>query len=657
MRSLATVSHSTIQDAFALHRQGRTVEAARLYEAIAAREPGNAEARHYLGVIFASTGRLQDAKALMKQALELKPNEFAFLENTIGALVLAEDFGEALDLSRKALRRRPRNANLLYLHAASLQKLDRLDEARQAFVALLRLAPGHVAGRKEYAVTLARLGELNEALRVVESLVAKRPRFADAYLARANIRSIRGEFGLALADYRRALTLQPDAHETWSSYGRALETIGRFEEALAAFDRALALRPNHVDALVGRGAALKLKNRLPEALACFDQAIALGGDGEVKGLTARGVALAEAGETDEARRVLRRAAESGANSGAAWLSFVDLVTFEAGDPAFAAMEARLAETERQQPGEALPLHFALAKAYLDIGDSERAFAHLDAGNRMKRARLAYDADANRAHFAAIAEAFPAEIFERFAGAGARSATPIFVVGMPRSGTTLVEQILASHPAIHGGGEYSPLPQIAAAIGGVPEGLGDLTADDLARLGDDYLARAGPPPPGKTRVVDKALINFVNLGLIRLILPEAPVIHVRRDPVDACLSCYTKNFIAANAPYTYDQTELGLFYRDYARLMAHWRATLPAAHFLEVDYEAVVDDLQAQARRMIEFLGLSWDVACLEFHRTRRPVRTASVNQVRTPIYRESVGRWRPHAAYLGPLLDALGVAA
>ena len=139
------------------------------------------------------------------------------------------------------------------------------------------------------------------------------------------------------------------------------------------------------------------------------------------------------------------------------------------------------------------------------------------------------------------------------------------------------------------------------------------------------------------------------------MPDARIIHVRRDPVDTCLSCYSKNFTGANLPFTYDQTELGLFYRDYAALMAHWRATLPATHFLEVDYEAVVDDLEGQARRMIAFLGLAWDPACLEFHRTKRPVRTASVNQVRKPIYRGSVGRWRAHAAYLGPLLKALGV--
>jgi tetratricopeptide (TPR) repeat protein len=647
----------TLQNALALHGQGRLAEAARVYEAIIAREPNNAEARHYLGVLLAAAGRLSDAKAQMKRALELKPNEFAFLENTAGALALAEDFAEALEVCRKGLAQQPRNPNLLYLSAAALQKLDRLDEARAAFIELLRIAPAHPWGRKEYAVTLTRLGEIDEAGRIVEKLVAEQPRFADAFLVRANIHSIRGEYGSAVTDYDRALALQPKAHETWLSFGRTLDAVGRHEEAIAAFDRALALRPNYVDALIGRGGALKMMNRLPEALACFDKAIALGGEAEAKGLAARGSALAEAGESEEARETLRRAAECGANPGPAWLAYSDLVKFQSGDPAVAAMEARLAEIERRQPADAQPLHFALGKAYLDIGDSERAFAHLDAGNRLKRALLAYDADADRTHSAAVAAAFPAEIFERFAGAGARSATPIFVVGMPRSGTTLIEQILASHPAVHGAGELHALPEIVGGMGGVPEGLAALTADQLARLGDDYLSRIGNPPAGKAHVVDKLPGNFVNLGLIRLILPEARIIHVRRDPVDTCLSCYARAFKAANLPFTYDQTELGLFYRSYETLMAHWRATLPASHFFEIEYEAVVDDLEGQARRMIAFLGLPWDPACLEFHRTKRIVHTASVNQVRKPIYRASVGRWRAHAAHLGPLLKALGVEA
>ena len=644
----------TLQDAFALHGQGRLSEAARLYEAIIAREPDNAEARLNLGVILLSAGRANEAKPLMKRALQLKPNEPGYLVNYLGALMYAGDFAEALDLSRRALDRQPRNADFLYVHALSLQKLDRLEEARARFVALLRLAPGHRGGRLEYAVTLARLGKQEEPLRLAEALIAEYPTYPNPYLVRANIRADRGEIGLAVADYERALALQPNAYELWQGYGRALEKLGQYDRALAAFDRALALRPNDAAGLIDRGDALMRLDRAPEAFACYDQAAATAdGDDRKLALTARALALVQAGRTEEARAELRRVVELYDNPGEAWHALADLTKFEAGDPGFAAMETKLANSPAKAGAETLALHFALGKAYLDIGDSKRAFEHLNASNRQARAQIVHDADAQEARMAAIAKAFPAEIFARFAGAGSRAAAPIFVVGMPRSGTSLIEQILASHPAIHGAGELPALPAVAAEIG-VPAGVAALTAERLAALGDAYVRRVGAPPAGKSVWVDKFPGNFAYAGLIRLILPEARIIHSRRDPVDTCLSCYAIRFSSPALSFAYDLTELGRYYRDYLGLMAHWRSVLPATHFLEVDYEAITDDLEREARRMLDFLGLPWDPACLEFHRARRAVHTASVNQVRQPIYRTSVGRWRAHADELAPLLQALG---
>jgi hypothetical protein len=240
-----------------------------------------------------------------------------------------------------------------------------------------------------------------------------------------------------------------------------------------------------------------------------------------------------------------------------------------------------------------------------------------------------------------------------ANAGARSSLPVFVVGMPRSGTTLIEQILASHPLVHAAGELRTLDGLSDAIAGFPASVAGLSDAQLKALGEAYLARVAPLAAGRRHVVDKMPSNFLLCGLIRLILPEAKIIHSRRDPVDTCLSCYAKLFAGEQA-FTYDQTELGRFHRAYQALMAHWRSVLPASHFIEVDYEAVVDDIEGQARRMLDFLGLPWDARVLKFHETERPVRTASVNQVREPIYRTSARRWKKHAPQLGPLLAALG---
>jgi hypothetical protein len=300
------------------------------------------------------------------------------------------------------------------------------------------------------------------------------------------------------------------------------------------------------------------------------------------------------------------------------------------------------------------LHFGLGKAFLDIGDSERAFRHYNVGNRLKRSTFAYDPDANARWMTRIAEVFSSALLATKADMGAHSDLPVFVVGMPRSGTTLIEQILASHPMVHGAGELKRLQTLVDGIEGFPVSVTNLARTQFEALGHAYLAFVKPTADGRRRVVDKMPSNFLHAGLIRFILPDARIIHCRRDPADTCLSCYTKLFAGEQA-FAYDQTELGQFHRSYQALTTHWRETLPASHFLEVGYEAVVDDVEAQARRMLEFLGLPWNDSVLRFHETERPVRTASVNQVRQPIYRTSAGRWRKHAAHLQPLLAALNV--
>jgi Sulfotransferase family len=239
---------------------------------------------------------------------------------------------------------------------------------------------------------------------------------------------------------------------------------------------------------------------------------------------------------------------------------------------------------------------------------------------------------------------------------------VFIVGMPRSGTSLVEQILASHPAVHGAGELPDFDRLATtatvanpAIALFPECIGRLTPAQLTAVGERYLARLRALAPEAQRVTDKMPINFRHLGLIRLALPQARIIHVRRDPVDTCLSCYSILFMG-NQPHAYELGELGRYYHSYQRLMAHWRTVLPPDAMLEVDYEDVVADLEGQARRMVAYCGLDWDAACLSFHRTQRPVRTASAVQVRQPIYRDAIGRWRPAEVELRPLLDGLAGA-
>ncbi len=391
--------------------------------------------------------------------------------------------------------------------------------------------------------------------------------------------------------------------------------------------------------------------RFEPALAAYQRAAVLPGPAQMDAIANLGGLHMEFGRKADALKAMEAAAKAFPDAPGILFGQTDLRRFAAGDPLIARMEALLAR-EGISLSDRATLHFGLGKVFLDIGNSAQAFRHYDEGNRLKRSTYAYNSAGDERWMTNLAEAFSPALLAAKTGLGAPSGLPVFVVGMPRSGTSLIEQILASHGSVFGAGELRTLHALSERIEGFPASVSSRGAAELEAIGEAYLARVAPMASGRRHVVDKMPSNFLLCGLIRLALPEAKIIHSRRDPVDTCLSCYTKLF-AGEQPFAYNQTELGRYHRAYQALMAHWRAVLPASHFMEVDYEEVVDDVEAQARRMLDFLGLPWDERVLKFHETERPVRTASVNQVREPIYRTSAGRWKQHAAQLGPLLAAL----
>ena len=332
------------------------------------------------------------------------------------------------------------------------------------------------------------------------------------------------------------------------------------------------------------------------------------------------------------------------------------------------MEALAAKSDGLSKTDRMQLDFALGKAYADLKDYRRSFRHLLAGSAGKRATISYDESAAFALFDRIEATFSRDLIARKSGGGDPSASPIFVLGMPRSGTTLIEQIIASHPAVHGAGELQTLNDVILTVRGpdgstlpYPEFVAGIDAGALRQVGARYLAlvRELAAKSGRAdaaHVTDKMPSNYYFAGLIHLALPNATIIHTVRDPVDTCISCFSKLF-SAEQNHTYDLGELGRYYKRYERLMAHWRRVLPQGRILDVRYEDVVADVEGQARRIIAHCRLPWDARCLSFHTTERPVRTASATQVRQPIYNSAVGRWRVYEQDIGPLLGALGIAA
>jgi Sulfotransferase family len=365
------------------------------------------------------------------------------------------------------------------------------------------------------------------------------------------------------------------------------------------------------------------------------------------------------GRTEEARRAFETAVQLAPRRVLFYAGLAEIRRFAKGDRHLAAMKNLARDLARLGREEQIQLHFALGKAFADLTQHDRSFCHLLAGNTLKRQQINYDEATVLGEFDRIRAVFTRGLMQDKRGLGHPSSVPVFIIGMPRSGTTLVEQMLASHPKVFGAGELSDFRDAVVRLAAreavpqpYPETVSSMTGPKLFSLGADYLAHVRRMAPSADRITDKMPGNFLAAGLVHLALPNARIIHIRRDPIDTCFSCFSTLF-AADHPHAYDLGELGRYYRAYAALMEHWHDLFPVEVMIEVQYETLVTDFEGEARRIVAHCGLDWDDACLAFYRTQRPVQTASMLQVRQPIYQSSVGRWRPYQDMLGPLLEAL----
>lgn len=532
--------------------------------------------------------------------------------------------------------------------AVALLRQGRLAEAEQRCIVLLRSRPQDTDALHLRGIVCLQTGRPGEAAEFLALSVARRPDAA----AHGNLGSALAALGRheeALAAFDRARALNPAFAEAHSNRGNSLNALGRFQEALDSCHRAIALKPDFAGAFVNRGIALQNLGRHALAAASFRKAIALA-PGFADAHANLGVLLLEEGKLEESHAAIARAVELAPRRGRFYRLLAETRRLAADDPALARMEALAREPLCDD--DRLELHFALGAAYDGLGRAADSFRHLLEANRLKRAQIAYDEPATHASFARIAEVFSAEALAQ--PDGNDSDVPVFVVGMPRSGTTLVEQILASHRDIRGAGEIPDLRNLIDRLDapGFPAAAAALAPARRRELAARYLAGLAAHAPDARRIVDKLPDNFLRIGLIRLLLPQAKIIHVRRDPVDTCLSCFSKLF-AGHLPYAYDLGELGRFYRAYETLMEHWRRVLPAGVMLDIAYEDLVGDVEGQARRLVAHCGLDWDDACLAFHRNTRAVATASAAQVRKPLYAGSVGRWHAYGEMAAPLVAAL----
>jgi tetratricopeptide (TPR) repeat protein len=589
-------------------------------------DPNLAEAHNNLGLAVMALGHQDQAVASFRHALRIKP-DFAEAYSNLGhVLTQLGQTEEALACCRHAVRLRPDFANAYNNLGYALFQFGQLDQAVESYRRAMELMPEFAEAHMNLGIALLELGQLDDAVASFHRSLRSRPDFAEAHINLGNALLDAGRLDEAVKSYLYALRLKPDFPVALSNLGAALRELGQLDDAAERYRRALEIEPKCIEALLGSARLSMEKGDMPEAEALIHKALEINPD------------------DIEARFLLTRANK-----------------VKAGDPNLVALAAAAdaARSGKIMPGKKeISLNFALGKCFDDIGDHDQAFRYFATGNSLKRSVIRYDPARMTQYFDDIMRVFDRETIARLRGGGDPSGLPVFILGMPRSGTTLTEQILASHPDVYGAGELLDLLDIAQRdITGknraFPNNISELDRAGLNAWAADYVAGLSRRAPGVKRITDKMPANFFAVGLIHAMLPNAKIVHVNRNPVDTCLSCYMQLF-GQKHEYTYDMAELGKYYVDYSRLMEHWRGVLPAGSFLDVQYEEIIADQETQARRLIDFCGLVWDDACIDFHKNKRSVLTLSLAQVRQPIYKSSVERWRSYERFLGPLLDSLG---
>jgi len=607
----------------ALRRSGEVMEAMSVLSALSAEQPGAWGPQLELGVAMAVQGEIASAVAALTRATHLNPRS-SLAWHALGdqRLVLGDRAGaqEAHGKAQDALGDRRL--------AAGVEALadGRAIEGWALLRAGLNLHRSDVAAKRLLSDVAVGLGRPEAALALLAEALAEAPGFLPARFHAAILHLQAGRPEAALAQIEQALAQRSGVTDFLALRGAIHVQLGEAGAAVEDFAAALASDPAQPRVWVSYGHALKMAGRQAEAVAAY-----------------------------------RRSLSLAPTLGEAYWSLANLKTWRFGDEDMAQMKALSARPDLTEADRA-PLHFALGKGLEDQGRYEAAFAQYRRGNALRRAETPYDAAANRAFVERLIAIVTPDFLAARAGAGCPAPDPIFVVGLPRSGSTLVEQILASHSAVEGASELPDLTRIARQLGqagsrlegaAYPEALSELVIAAFEAMGQDYLAGTRPHRRlARPFFVDKFPNNFMHVGLIHLLLPRARIIDVRRHPLGCCLSVFKQNFAEGQA-YSYDLADLGRYYANYVELMSHFDAVLPGRIYRQ-SYEALVEDPEGQVRGLLAYCGLPFEDQCLRFYESGRAVRTASSEQVRRPIFRDGLDQWRRFEPWLGPLKAALG---
>ena len=602
-----------------------------------------------MGQLHRNLGRFVPAIAAYEALLAAEPGDLDALYARASALLALNRAREALPGLDRLVKGAPDFAPGHHSRGVALSALRRFEEALTSFDLARRLDPTAIATLNNRGVALQELGRFEEALGSFDEVLRLDPQNYAAYSNRGAVLRELGRHAESAASSEQALAFYPRDLSALNNLGSALYELGRLPEAERAFRRVLDQHPNHITVLNNLADLYAEQGRTDEALELCDRALKHAPKA-VAAFDVRGVVLGALGQPAEAIASFDRAIALEPRRARTYYNLSKVVYFRPKDTRLKAMEALAADPKGLRPEDLVELHYGLGQAYAHLGDHARAFERFAEGARRKRALIAYDEAAEFDLMDRTTRAFAEDALWRNRGVGDASEAPIFLVGMPRSGLALVEQVLAGHPGVFAAGETTDFGQVMSTVGppggeplAFPEGHARLRGPTLRAMGAAYMGRLRGRAPNAIRIADRARINPYALGLIHLTLPKARIIHVRRDPRDTCVSCFTELF-RRDHPYTYDLGELGRHYRAQEALMDHWHEVLPEGAIIEVRYEDLVRDLDGEAGRIGDHCGLALDPASLE---TRR----------HEPIHTRSIGRWRSYEPWLKPLIEVLGEGA
>ena len=518
----------------------------------------------------------------------------------------------------------------------------------------LAIGPTDASAHNGLGRSLKDQGRLEDAAKCYRQAIKHQPEMASAHDNLGYVLRQLGDPVQAADCHQRAVHLNPRSAGIRNNFAVALKNIGLYVEAATEYRQALKLEPGWADIHKNLGNVLHVLGNYREAIEAYAEAHRLDPESQ-EILFNLAATCAQVGDLESADRHCRTLLKIRPDH-ATGLALLNEMTNTSEEEDIYTFQALL-DSDDASLEERIEAGFGLGRIYDRLGDHERAFNHYGEANRLKRDEVGLNIEEHTLAFRAIRSTFTQEFFEKSDIRGSESDRPIFIVGMPRSGTTLVEQIISSHPQIHGAGELSHIQRITETLSSnkvaplpFPISITELNQEKAAALADRYLAELQHRNKDAQHVTDKLPSNYRNLGFIALLFPRARIIHCQRHPLDTCLSCYFQRFKEVN--YSFDLEHLGWYYSQYAELMAHWREALPI-EMLEVRYEDLVENQERVSRELIAYCGLDWDDRCLDFHRNERPVETASMFQVRQPMYADSIGRWKRYDRHIQVLKSVL----